>query len=191
MRTYQIKELLNKVQSLPSFQKFPQEYWILGVQNQVDTFNQFDDTFFLFKNTQLVSVLTGTTNAGATGLLSYKSYGAKGCAVIKTEEWYYSLWKTGHLHKGKMPCLGQFSPIKYYRDSNLNKKAEQLGPVLSGMIGVNFHSVSYTKRTNFIANIIGGWSVACQVANNVDQYYSLLEQTKNQKTVSYCLIKEF
>lgn len=190
MRTFTVKELLSKVESLDSFVKIPQEHWILGIQSKEDKFNKFDDLFFVFKGRQLLFSVTGTTNAGATGLQSYKSYGASGCAVIKTEEWYYNLWKTGHLHKGKMPCLGQVNPILYYRDSNLNTKAEQIGKLLKGIIGANFHSVSYAKKTGFIANLIGGWSVACQVANNVDEYYRILEVCKNQKFVSYCLINE-
>jgi len=111
-------------------------------------------------------------------------------AVIKTNEWYHGLWKFGY-HKGKMPALKQIRPIKYFRDWNKNNFAEQLGKMYEGIIGINFHTVLYDKKLSFWRKLIGGWSVGCQVANHVGDYYYILNKVRKQKFVTYCLIKEF
>ncbi len=190
VRNYTDNELLNKVSSLPNFFGFPEDYWILGVQSNEDEFNVFDDKFYLFKGTDFIMVLTGTTNAGLTGLKGYENYNSNGCAIIQTGLWYYDMWKPG-LHRGKMKALVQNGDVHYYRDWNKNQKAEEMGKMYVGNIGINFHTVIYGKYSGFIRRIIGGWSTGCQVANNVSEYYRALNIIGNQKTVTYCLIKEF
>lgn len=190
MRNYREKELLDKVRSLPSYTGIPDDYWILGVQSKEDRFNEFDDMFYLFKGTKLITKTTGTTNAGLTGLQNYNKYTSKGCAVIKTNEWYQDLWKFGY-HKGKMPSLKQINPILFYRDWNKNKKVEEYGTLYEDLIGINFHTVTYQGRVSLIQKLIGGWSVGCQVLNNVQEYYKILDLVKHQPSIDYCLIKEF
>lgn len=189
MKNYTDEQLLNRVKGLKSFIRIPNDYWILGVQSKDDKFNEFDDKFYLFKGEKFIIVTTGTTNAGLTGLKHYDTYNPNGCAVIKTDEWYYKLWKPG-LHKGKMRALKQYSSIKYYRDWNKNDKAEEIGNINEGVIGINFHTASY-QPYNVITRLIGGWSTGCQVANNTADYYKILDYIGNQDVVSYCLIKEF
>lgn len=189
MKNYTDEQLLNRVKGLKSFIRIPNDYWILGVQSNEDKFNEFDDKFYLFKGEKFIMVTTGTTNAGLTGLKNYETYNSEGCAVIKTDEWYYTLWKPG-LHKGKMRALKQYSAIKYYRDWNKNDKVEEIGKVREGIIGINFHTASY-QPYNVITRLIGGWSTGCQVANNTADYYKILDYIGNQDVVSYCLIKEF
>lgn len=189
MKNYTEEQLLNRVKGLKSFIRIPNDYWILGVQSKDDKFNEFDDKFYLFKGEKFIMVTTGTTNAGLTGLKHYDTYNPNGCAVIKTDEWYYTLWKPG-LHKGKMRALKQYSSIKYYRDWNKNDKAEEIGNINEGVIGINFHTASY-QPYNVITRLIGGWSTGCQVANNTSDYYKILDLIGNQDVVSYCLIKEF
>lgn len=190
VRNYTTQELLDRVSKLASFKGIPPNYWILGVQSKEDTYNHFDDKFYLFKGRKFVSVVTGTTNAGTTGLMNYSRYNKNGVLIVKTNEWYPGLWRYG-LHKGKMPALKQIRPIKYFRDWNKNKKVEELGKEKSGLKGINFHTVSYQKNLSFIRKLIGGWSVGCQVVNNVGKYYQILDKVKNQKDITYCLIKEF
>lgn len=190
VRAYKAYELLNRVRKLDSFKKLPKDYWILGVQSNEDTFNEFDDKFYLFKGDRFIMVTPGTTNAGTTGLLNYDLYNKRGCLIVKTNEWYYGLWKFGY-HKGRMPALKQIEPIKYYRDWNKNKRAEEYGKLYEGLRGVNFHTALYQKILSFTRKWIGGWSVGCQVVNNLSKYYKILDLVKKQDSVSYCLIKEF
>lgn len=72
----------------------------------------------------------------------------KGVAVIKTDEWYYDLWKHG-LHKGKMKALVQNRPIKFYRDNNKDSKINEVGTLYEDYIGINFHTVSYDKNAKY------------------------------------------
>ena len=190
VRGYTDKELLKRVMSLPSFDGLPNGYWLLGVQSNEDEYNVFDDKFYLFYEDRFIMVTSGTTNAGLSGLKGFSKYNRHGCAVIKTNEWFYEIWKPG-LHRGKMKALRQVKPIKYYRDWNKNQKAEQLGTLKEGIIGINFHTVIYGRVMGFVRRLIGGWSVGCQVANRTNDYYKILDYCSNQERVSYCLIEEF
>jgi len=190
VKSYTDKELLARVRFMPSFKEIPKDYWILGVQSSEDTFDDFDDKFYLFKGEEFIMVTDGTTNAGKEGLMNYTKYNKDGVAVIKTNEWFYNLWSFG-LHKGKMQALRQVNNIKYFRDADKDHKAEQSGIMHTGIIYANFHTVSYEKKVGYVGKVIGGWSVACQVINSVEDYYKIIELTRKQKFVSYCLLAEF
>jgi hypothetical protein len=191
--TYTDKQLLDMASKLPSFRGFPQGYWILGVRSSKDQPDTFDDKFYIFKDKKFVKATTGTTNPGQYGLKNFKDYTSQGCAVMKSDEWYYDLWTPGK-HKGKMNALVQVSPCKYFRDSNLDLRCDESGPVREGIIGLNFHTATYMPASaaeKFIAKMIGKWSVGCQVANSASDYYRILDYVWKQKRISYCLIKQF
>ena len=190
VRGYNDDELLERVKGLDSFTKFPKNYWILGVQSQEDATNKFDDKFYIFQGEKFVMVTTGTTNAGINGLKGYDKYNKHGVAVWKTDEWYHGVWKFGK-HKGKMDALRQVKPIKYYRDGDRDGKSEEIGKQYSGIIGVNFHTNTYNKRNTLVREMIGGWSLGCQVCNQTNHYYRIIDLVKDQTSVTYCLIKEF
>tara|TARA_R110000803_G_scaffold205628_1_gene272445 strand:- start:20267 stop:20860 length:594 start_codon:yes stop_codon:yes gene_type:complete len=190
VRDYSTNELLDRVKALPSFKGIPPGYWLLGVQSDEDTFNHFDDKFYLFKGGVFIMVTTGTTNAGTTGLMNYDKYNKNGVLVVKTDEWFHGLWKYG-MHRGKMPALKQARPIKFFRDWNKNQAIEQVGDIREGIQGINFHTVTYQKNLSLIRKLIGGWSTGCQVVNNVREYYEILDMVKEQDYVTYCLIQEF
>lgn len=189
LRGYTDKELLDRASRIRGFSGFPDDYWILGVQNSGHGFNVFDDKVYIYKGKQFIMVLPATTNAGSV-LKQISPYNKKGTAIIKTNEWYHNLWRNG-LHKGRMKALVQISNILYYRDNDKNGIPDEKGTLYKGLIGINYHTVSYTKKTNFIAKYIGNWSVGCVVIPDVDKYYKSLELFKNQKYVSYCYLKEF
>ena len=125
VRKYTDKELLDKVQQLESFTEFPKGYWILAVRSKADKPNKFDDKFYIYKDTDFVRVLTGTTNPGLSILKGgWKKYNKKGAAVVKSNEWYYNIYKYG-LHRRKMAALRQRreKPILYYRDGDNDSKS--------------------------------------------------------------------
>lgn len=188
VKNYSDLQLLNKVKSLSSFVQIPSDYWLLGVQSNEDNLNKFDDKFYLFCGHQFIFRTFGTTNAGKSGL--YNPTNSEGVAIIKTNEWYYDLWRHGY-HKGRMKALVQNKPVKFYRDNNKNDDAEEIGRLYEDYIGINFHTVSYDKNAKIIKEDINGWSLGCQVINNTVEYYQILDILKNQLTVTYCLLKEF
>ena len=190
---YTDKQILEMVKALPSFRYIPEGYWLAGFSSKEDEADHFDDKFYLFKGSKFIKVTSGTTNPGKYGLLNFKDYGAKGCAVIKTNEWYYDLWSPG-LHKGRMRALKQVNNVKYYRDSNMNLKSDESGELYTGIIGLNFHSVTYETKPSIynkiVGLLIGKWSTACQVANVVSDYFYIIDLVWNQKFISYCILKE-
>jgi len=200
VKNYTDAQLLNKIKTLQSFKGFPSGFFIVGVQSQEDTFNVFDDKFYLFENigtpfTNDVNqikfhvVTSGTTNAGKNGLMNYDSYNKEGVAVIKTNEVYYNVWKYG-LHRAKMKALRQHRPFLISRDGDKDRKVEE-GVSSLVMCGINFHANTYDMDSTEIKLIIGGWSLGCQVVNNIPKYNQIIDLVKPQKVVTYVLLKEF
>ena len=195
VRKYTDKELLDKVQELGSFKEFPKGYWILAVRSKDDKPNKFDDKFYIYKGQDFITVTTGTTNPGISILKGgFKRYNKKGAAVVKSNEWYYDIYKYG-LHRGRMEALRQRSskPILYYRDGNSNGKSEELGEVQSGVIYTNFHGSTYRKGSLLERDNINGWSAGCMVCNKNKEYEDIIKIFKDskQKYFTMCLIKEF
>lgn len=200
VRSYKDQELLDRVKSLPSFKGFPREHWILGVRSKADLPGKFDDKFYEFDEKKFITVLSGTTHPGLTILRDFKKYNKEGAAVLKSNEWYYGVWKYG-LHKGIMPALLQLgSELLVYRDGDKDNKAEELGKPKWGWYGINFHTNTYDwsdKNLKVKVDDIGAWSAGCQVSNERDKfaemmkYYAKAAKEGSQKSVTYCLIDEF
>lgn len=168
------------------------KYLGISIQNSKDTFNKFDDKFYLFYGDQFILTTSITTNPGKNALLEFDKSGHKdGAAVWKTDEFYEDLYSYG-LHKGKMRCLRQVAPIKYYRDNNKNNKAEEIGKLYEGIIFANFHGVDYDETSTIIKTDINGWSYGCQVCNNMKDYYIIIGLVqKDPYKMNYALLKEF
>lgn len=190
VRGYRTEELLERVRSLQSFKGFPTNYWIIGVQSQEDETNIFDDKFYLFKGEEFQQVYSGTTNAGIDALTGYDKVGLNGAAVWKTNIIYYDLYSPGK-HKGKMDALRQVKSIYYYRDKDKDGKNEEGGELQHGIIGCNLHTNSYDTTSLAVKKLIGGWSYGCQVLNEPEKYRKLMLTLKDQKFITYCLLKEF
>jgi hypothetical protein len=192
---YTDQQLLDRLKAIGG-KTTPNKYLIIGVQSKADAFDKFDDKFYVFLGDKFIKVLTGTTNAGKNALFNIGGKGnALGTAVWKTDEFYEDLYSYG-LHKGKVPCLRQVAPIKYYRDNDGDEKAEEQGKLYEGIIYANFHGASHTynpkKDDKIIKTNIGGWSYACQVCNNMDEYEEVIELVKaHPLKANYALLKEF
>ena len=192
VKNYTANQLLARVKSLPNYKQIPSGYWILGVRSNEDQPDFFDDKFYLFNGEQFVLVTSGTTNAGKSILKGgFKSYNPVGAAILKADEWYYGVWKYG-LHRGKMKALLQLgSKVKFYRDGDMDDKAEETGNLFEGYIGINFHANTYKLDSKTIKEKIGAWSAGCQVCNIIPDYVKIIDLCKSQKVVSYCLLNEF
>jgi hypothetical protein len=95
VKKYTDQQLLMKASSIHGFEEFPAEYWILGVRSKSDTADGFDDKFYVYNGIEFIMMTTGSTNSGVYGLLNFKKWNSKGAAVVKSNEWYYDLWKPG------------------------------------------------------------------------------------------------
>lgn len=190
VRSYTDTELLNKVKELKNYVGIPNGYWLLGVRSKEDNPNAFDDKIYLFKGSQFIEVTSATTNAGTPTLKQFEKVNKKGAAVLKSEQWYYDVWKYGK-HNGKVDALLQLgAPVQVYRDTDKDLKSEEQGALDTGYFGINFHPNTY-DLSRPTSNLVGWWSAGCQVVNNVTKYKTIIRLVKPQKYVTYCLINEF
>ena len=190
VKSYNDKQLLDKVKTLPNFKNIPSDHWILGVRSNEDAPNSFDDKFYLFKGEEFIWVTSGTTNPGTPTLKQFEKVNKDGAALLKANTWYYNVWKYGK-HNGKVDALLQLgAAVQVYRDIDKDEKSEEQGKLESGYFGINFHPNTY-DLTKPSGSSIGWWSAGCQVVNNVTKYKEFIKLCKPQKNVSYCLIQEF
>lgn len=187
---YTDEQLLNRVKSIDG-RIVQDKYLIIGLQSNADAFNKFDDKFYLYLGGKFVMVTTGTTNAGKNALMNYDKAGLEGTAVWKTNEFYSDLYSYG-LHKRRMPCLRQVAPIKFYRDTNKDEKADEMGKMYESIIYANFHGVDYNMESNRVKTDINGWSWACNVCNNMPHYRKIINLIKKHPLkADYAILKEF
>jgi hypothetical protein len=190
VKSYTDKQLLERVKSLGNYIGIPTEHWILGVRSNEDTANSFDDKFYLFHGEEFIWVTSGTTNPGTPTLKQFEKVNKKGAAVLKSDQWYYDVWKFGK-HNGKVDALLQLgAAVQVYRDTDKDDDSEQQGTLDTGYFGINFHSNTY-DLSKPSGTSIGWWSAGCQVVNNVTKYKEFIKLCKPQKFTSYCLINEF
>lgn len=192
VRSFTDTEILERVKSLVSFKTLPTGYWLVGIRSLEDETNKFDDKFYLFRDSEFITMTTGTTNPGAPVLQGgFVKYNKLGAAVVKSDEIYYDLWTYG-LHLGKMPALKQVGNILVHRDGDMDGKSEELGvPIKGSGYGINFHAATYNTNFRGLQENIGNWSAGCQVVNDKQKHMQLINMIKNQRRISYVLLKEW
>jgi len=189
-RIYGTVELLEAIKKADGYEGIPNEYYLVGIRSKEDKPDNFDDLIYLMNGEQPIMMFHATTHTGVYGLKNFKLWNSKGAAVLKSNQWHHNIWSEG-LHKGKMRALVQVNKAYLYRDNNMNDKVEEIGQLYFERAGINFHTVSYNKFTNFIAKLIGQWSVGCVVVPDVEKYYNCLDTIpKEQKFVSLVIINE-
>lgn len=196
VKSYTDSQLLERVEEIGGVIPNKGKYLIIGVQSQEDSFNKFDDKFYVFDGPHFKQVSSGTTNAGKTALFFYDNYNLPGAAIWKTDVFYDGLYSPGY-HRpsrkgGGMRALRQRKSIWYYRDSDKDKKAEEQGEIQYGIIYANMHGVDYNPYSTLKRKDINGWSFACQVWNRMSDYRKMQQAMwKRGREVDYALLKEF
>lgn len=197
VKNYTDKQLLDRMKSLPSYLHTPKGPHVIVVRSEEDEPDKFDDKLYLFIGERFISVMPCTSNSGSYGLLNYFKWNKKGTAVIKFDEIYYNAFmksdgKHVRHHNGKMQCLRQIAPMKYYRDNNKDLKIDEYGFVYEGNNATNIHANSYTKKKGIISWTIGRWSVGCTVVNDLTKYYQeLLKNIHYNLPVTYTGLNEW
>ncbi len=186
---YTDQQILDRVQSLPSFDGWPKGVLEVAVRSTADVYDAFDDKIYTYDCRSgvpvFVMVRNGTTNAGSYGLKNFQEYNHLGCAVLKADTIVYDSHEYG-LHKGK-PAYRQVKGFPYFRDNNRNERAEEIGPEYSDVIAANIH------RAGVDSTVIKNWSTACIVTANLSRFSAWLDflvKAKKPK-VSLCILKEF
>tara|TARA_R110000772_G_scaffold156255_1_gene267344 strand:- start:504 stop:1088 length:585 start_codon:yes stop_codon:yes gene_type:complete len=191
VKQYTDTQLLERIEKIGGQVPNRGKYLAIGVQSQEDAFNLFDDKFYIYDGPDFKMVSTGTTNAGKTALKFFKEYNLPGAAVWRTNQWIKDCYIPGY-HKGRMKALRQNKPIHYYRDSDMDDKAEEQGLLHYEIIWANMHGVDYDPFSSRISQNINGWSFACQVWNRMTDYRNMIKATWDRKLpVDYALLKEW
>lgn len=198
VREYPDAELISKVKSLKSYDssRALPNFLLIVVRSQEDEPNVFDDKVYLFVNGKCLKVTSCTSNSGTPSLLGgWKKSNGKGTAVIKSDEIYYDAFmksdgKAVRHHQGKMECLRQMVPFKYFRDNNNNNKTDEIGNIEIANNSTNFHFNSYDFTIKLVKTIIGAWSEGCIVCNVIQDYLDILNLVPHGAKVSMALLKE-
>jgi hypothetical protein len=208
VKNYTDKEILTKARKIIGFVGFPTGYFVIGIRSEEDTFDTFDDKFYIYFNPsdnfegkidgiQFVDVLTGTTNPGGVVLKGgFLKYNKQGAAILKSDYWHYNLWyPTYRQSRGYELRQAKNAPI--YRDGNQNGKAEELGEATFSNAGINFHTNTFSAYNTVMKWLIGSWSAGCQVTNDRIKFIKYLKmflqrsKENKQSKISYCLLQEF
>jgi hypothetical protein len=187
VRKYEDIELLARVAELPGFRGFPEACWLIAVRSSEDSFNHFDDKFYLFRGEQFVAVWKGTTNAG-TDLLNPTN--SRGEAVLKADEIYYDAWERKS-HREKVLAWCQRLPVLIHRDNDRDTKTEELGEAKLELVGINIHPASYQIGSRIEREFIQGWSQGCQVFSIRADFDDFMKYTKGQKYLTLALLNEW
>ena len=189
VKSYKDTDLINRVESLPSFKGWKKGKYCIMVRSNEDEYNKFDDKCYLFdvlvedQQPKFSAVYPITTNAGAQGLKQFDKYNALGCAVLKSDVLIYGSHMPGK-HKGKYDAYVQRVGFPYFRDGDKDNKAEEIGKEFNNIIGANIHKAG----TNSIQ--IDGWSVACLVfprSNDFDKFMFWA----NKNNLNVVILNEF
>jgi len=189
MRDYQEEELIKRVEGLPTFEGWKKGMYDIWIRSKSDAFNKFDDTVYTFEccedgeKPNSIYRSTGTSNAGANGLLHFNEYNDLGCAVLKSDIIVYDSHYHGK-HRGRYNAYQQLKGFPYFRDNNKNRKAEEIGKEYNNIIGANCHKAG-KKSTQ-----IDGWSTACLV-RNVEAEFNEWMKIMDKRKLSVCILKEF
>lgn len=191
VKNYTDADIIARVEGLSTFAGWKKGKYEIYVRSQEDEFDKFDDKLYSFeveeegKKPVFKMVCTGTTHAGAQGLKNYEKYGNTRCAILKSDYVVYDSHEYG-LHKGEYPAYRQCKPWPYYEDKDKDEKAEETGNLVEGkIIYANIHKAGKDSSQ------IGGWSIACQVRNNEDQYNKWMEYMNKEKYCTLAILKEW
>lgn len=192
MRSFTDDEVLDRVESLPTFNGWKPGIYDVYIRSKADLYDVFDDKAFTYQvhseGSKPVFVLARnvTTNAGSYGLKHFSDYNHEGCAVLKADHMMYGSHAYG-LHKGKLPAYREVKPWPYFRDNNRNERAEEIGPEHADLIGANIH------RAGQNSTVIKNWSTACLVTANLAKFLAFLAFMKKNGNppLNVVILKEF
>jgi hypothetical protein len=191
VKSYTDQQLIKRVETTArGFEGWKKGVYDVWVRSHEDVTDAFDDKVYTFNVPaegaipEFRMVCTGTSNAGSYGLKRFKDYNPEGCAVLESDRIVYGSHAYG-FHKNYR-AYRQVRPFPYYRDNDLDGKAEELGRVHNDIIFANCHRAAAAGESTRIYN----WSVACLVRNKANQWNAWLAYM-NERPLSVCILKEF
>lgn len=191
VKSYTDIEIIQRVESLPTFQGWKKGKYDIWIRSSEDAFNKFDDKAYPFECLKdgerpiFKFVHSGTTNPGAAGLKNFEKYGNKRCAVLLADYMVYDS-HTYRKHQGKYFAYCQAKPWPYIWDDNGNEKSGDSDKIIYGqIIGANDHAAGENSIH------IDGWSIACLVRNVKKQFNQFMTWMNKDKFVTVAILKEW
>jgi hypothetical protein len=155
---------------------------IVGVRNSATgkrLTNQFDDWMTLSYKVSGVwnfHIWPCTTDPGTT-YMTRKLLNPRGVARLVPGQ-YRRSHRIG-LHQGKYTALVQNTPVKVYRDANMDTTYDEK-TIDEGMYGINIHRSS----PNGVSMQVDGWSAGCQVFSNIRHFEQFMQIMRKAEAVS-------
>jgi len=150
---------------------------IVGVRNSSTgskVTNVFDDSLTISfkdeKGSWQYFEWNNTTDPGKKSMLEWKKMGISGGCARLVPGQYRGSHMIG-LHQGKYEALRQKSPVKVYRDSDLDLEYDT-DKITEGVYGINIHKAG--KDSTWVEN----WSAGCQVFKRVKDFDEFMKIVK-------------
>ena len=157
---------------------------IIGERRMIDRQdNRFDDWIHVaypLGYEWIIETAEATTDPGRYWLTK-PDY--KACAVFHHPQQCRGAYKLG-LHRSSYKALCQRKPVFFWRDQNKDAHADYRGRVVRGLIGLNVHRSSKSRKDG--STYVDKWSAGCQVYKVNNDFLRLIELCEKQiETLGY------
>jgi hypothetical protein len=165
---------------------------LIAVRSAADTPDAFDDKAYVFEcardgeRPKFFMVASCTTHPGVDVLQQFAAkYNPAGAPVLKADQFVYDSHAYG-LHQGKYAAYRQVKPMLYFRDTDRDAKAEEIGPLQNGIIMANVHRANPNRESVINKN----WSAGCIVMNNPGKFAAFMTFMR-KRPLSSCILRQF
>lgn len=187
---YTDQQLLMHAEKASGFKGWVPGMYGIAVRSNADVPDAFDDKFYLFEVVfgvppKFLMAATCTTHPGLDVLKNFPTkYNQKGALVYATNQICYDSHLYG-LHKG-YPAYVQRKPMHFFRDTDRDNKAEEIGKTELAVNAANIHRANPKKKSVINHN----WSAGCVVMNDPTQFAGFMAMM-NKRPLNLCVLKEF
>lgn len=189
--TYTDTQLLSRVEKLGAFEGWKAGVYLIAVRSAADVPDAFDDKAYVYEcaegqRPKFFMVASCTTHPGVDVLQNFaQKYNPAGAPVLKADQIVYDSHAHG-LHQGKYAAYRQVKPMDYFRDIDRDKKAEEQGAILNGIIYANVHRANPKWESTINKN----WSAGCIVMNNPQEFAAFMA-FMNKRPLTVCVLRQF
>jgi hypothetical protein len=192
MKQYTDAQILARVEShAQGFAGWKQGVYLIAVRSLSDAPDAFDDKAYVFecdaRGPRFFMVASCTTHPGVDVLKNFAAkYNKAGAPVLKSDHIVYDSHQHG-LHQGKYAAYRQAKIFPYFRDTDRDNKAEEIGNVKTDqLIMANVHRANPNKESVVNHN----WSAGCVVMSNPAKFAAFMAFMK-KRPLTVCILKEF
>lgn len=188
---YTDTQLIERVEGLAGFKGWKPGVYLVAVRSSADIPDAFDDKAYVFEcvegqKPRFFMVASCTTHPGVDVLQNFAAkYNAAGAPVLASDQIVYDSHLYG-LHQGKYAAYRQSKPMDYFRDTDRDAKAEEIGNRQNGVVMANVHRASPDHESVINKN----WSAGCIVMNNPAKFAGFMA-FMNKRPLTVCILKQF